>query len=505
MSHPQKPSFGIKHFFKNRLSKPAEAGKKLEPNIYNLDSYFSTTPNPSNPSFNKSYYLKCKDFIDNVSIHIGSELDENTGNIIDLHINPEYQTTPEYPEIVKNMQEIKELYEKLYLNGLRPENHQLTQESKIYPDYYKDLYQKGNKPYELLEQSLGLKHQISEQSDEEFLKTLEKRVAGLVDCQKNPNGQNPGAEVYFEKEYMRESEARDLTLSSKKLPKELIEEKCKAIYYSHDMLEASEKIQSDKTFQDEVIAKYDAFFKDPKEVAYARTFLPQTYFLEDGNIDIAQIKKLITENNRDFRQFVFGFFDTPKFKEIYNLRPFLFEVGGMQQSIDRKVSCHPLVNWTLLLNLLYCKCAIANSKIDFPVRFILPKESYTKVGDDYLDKNKNHVKQIVLRDKIGLTDLFNNSPEDQSKLSAELLGILTIKYFKENFKTKYRELRCWFLFIFSNNDFINKSRRDLISGLHEKIFLVNATLQMVNRGSIAERHNITHTELTFFYNGHILK
>ncbi len=491
MSYPQRQSRGIEHFFKERLSKPAKPGEQLEPNIYNLDSYFSTT---QNPLFNEAYYLKCKYFIDSVSKQIGNELDENKGNIIELYPNPNYQTSPEYPEMLKKMFEIKDLYAKLYLEGLNPANHQRTEDGQIYPDYYKDLYSKGYKPYELLEKSLGLSNEISKQSDSEFLETLEKRVAGLVDCQKNPIGQKPGADIYFEKEYARESAARDLV---DKTTAELIEEKCKAIYYSSDMLKASEKIQSDTIFQNEVIAKYQEFFKDPKEVAYARTFLPNECFLADGNIDIGKVKDLIISNNRDFRQFVFGFFNTPELKKFIELKPFLFEVGGMESSIERKVSCHPLVNWTLLLNLLYCKCAIANSKVDFPVRFILPDKNYTKVDTDYLDANGNLVKKIVLRDKTGLIDLFNVR---KTELSAELIGILTIKYYIFNYEKKRWEIRCWFLYLFKNNEFGNETRRDLINGLHNTILLVNSMLQLVNLGSIAERHNITHTELTFFYN-----
>lgn len=240
-SYPPRQSRGVKDFFEERLSKPAE------PNIYNLDAYFSrnTKINPNanpNPLFNSAYYLRCKSFIDSVRTTIGRELDSNTGHIIDLYTNPDYQAKPEYSEMLKNMQEIKELYKKLYLDGLQSRDHQLTRDGVIYPNYYEDLYQKGNKPYELLEQSLGLKHQISEQSNVEFLETLEKRVVGLKQCQENPNGQKPGADVYFGKEYIRENAPIEPILAAiapstpttPTTPTTLITEKCKLIYYSHD-------------------------------------------------------------------------------------------------------------------------------------------------------------------------------------------------------------------------------------------------------------------------------
>ena len=63
------------------------------------------------------------------------------------------------------------------------------------------------------------------------------------------------------------------------------------------------------------------------------------------------IKALIVLNNRDYRQFIFGMFDEIEY--LRNLKPFLFEVGGMQTSINRRVNCNPLVNWTVFLNLLY--------------------------------------------------------------------------------------------------------------------------------------------------------
>jgi hypothetical protein len=498
LRHQTRPSRGIEHFFEEKLSELAKPGEKLVPNIYNLEEYFKTYPNPL---FNREYYLRCKSFIDSIRTKKGTELDGNKGNIIDLYINPEYQSMH---EIFPKMEEIKELYRKLYLDGLQPVNHQLTPEGKIYPDYYKDLYQKGYKPYELLEHSLGITEDITNQNNALFLETLAKRVEGLAKCARNPEGQKPFAKEYFEKEYSRESEAR----AEGKTEIDLIEEKCKAIYYSQDMLEARHSIQTNETFQQKVIEKYKELFKDPREVVYARTFLPDTetntYFLADGNIDMEKIAELIKSNNRDLRQFVFGFTDDSKFAEIRELRPFLFEVAGMQESINRIVNCSQLVNWALLLNLLYCRCAVANNKIDFPVRFLIPKESYIKVCDDYLDENGNPVKEIVLRDKIGLVHLFNNLSENKSnnqhKFGSELVGILTIKYSKFNNKKNENELRCWFLFIFKNNDKTDAKVSDYISGKREDLFLTNAFLQFINKGGIAERHNVTHTELTFFYN-----
>jgi hypothetical protein len=492
MYRPKNPSFGIQHFFKERLSEPAKPGEKIVPNIYNLDEYFKTN---KNSLFNREYYLRCKTFIDNIISKTGDELDSNTGNILDLHINPEYQSVPDNSEILSKMTEIKELYRKLYLDGLQPVNHQIIREGQIYPDYYEDLYFKNYKPYEKLESELGIPDDITKQTDEQFLETLKKRVEGLQNCIDKQEGQMPGSDEYFKKEHSRESK----TSTTNKTETELIEEKCKAIYYSQDMLEASEKIQTDETFFD-VLAKYEKFFKDPREVAYARTFLPDTstntYFLADGNIDMKKIAELIKSNNRDLRQFVFGFFsDSPEFEYLKPLRPFLYEIGGIQISSGNKVSCSPLVNWSLLLNLLYCRCSIMNAEVPFPVRFILPNLEYTKVGEPRVNNDGNLVRQIVIRNRLGLVDLFDNNVDSNAKF----VGIITIKY---NFKNKSggESLRVWFLFVFKNNNISHNiaDRRDLITGQNHDYFITNSFLQFVNMGSIAERHNITHTELTFF-------
>lgn len=497
---PQKrPSRGIEHFFKETLT------KSNEPTIYNLDEYFTKNPNPN---FNKEEYLRKKAFIIEITKKIGDELDSNEGNIIDV-----FSCDGNTPEDNNELNKIKIQYKQLYLDGLPLEGHKTNRRKQVYPNYYEDLYQKGYKPYELLEQSLGFQNRISNQSDEDFLETLDKRIAGLDTCTKNLQGQKLGADIYFEKELAREKNVSDSTKTKYQTSDAIaiIEDRCKSIYYSHDTLEASERIQTDKSFQDEVFARYEEFFKDSNEVAFARTFLPNSgkynCFLEDGNINMEQVKRLIIENNRDFRQFVFGFTNNKTFEKIRELRPFLFEAAGMQQSINRIVNCSPLVNWTLLLNLLYCKCAIANSKVNFPVRFLIPNESYTKVCDDYLDENKNLVKEIVLRDKIGLVHLFNNLPRETNsisnntldKLGSELVGILTIKYCKYNEKQNNLELRCWFVFIFKNYEKTDDKITNYLSGMREDLFLTNSFLQFINKGSIVERHNVTHSELAFFY------
>jgi cap2 methyltransferase len=491
------PSNGIRHYFYEKLSKDTK-----QPNIFNLETYFQTNPNPG---FNNEYYKSCKTFIEKINLLIGNEINENNGNII-VAFPMDDNTSKDNEELEK----IKALYTELYLEGIiQKPHHKINENNQIYPDYYDDLYIKGYKPYEKIETELGIVTEISKQSDSQFLDTLKKRIDGLKICISNPEGQLPNASEYFEKQLEKEATLLNTSISNRDLKNEesknVIMYQCQKIYYSSDTLHKSKRITTDLEYQTEILNLYSKIYSQPdgKELTFARTFLPGTYFNEDNTIKLEMLKDLIISNNRIYRQFVFGFFDNPEFKYLRKLPPFLYEVGGMQQSIDRKTSCNPLVNWSILLNLLYCRCSIMNSEVAFPVRFIIPDFAYTKVltktgNDGYYDSNGNYIREIVIRDKIGLNDLFDNITPDN--VSTKFIGVVTIKYNYFDRKKDTNSIRVWFLYVFRNNDFKNKSRRDLISGLHSKYFLTNSNLQFVNMGGIAERHNITHTELSYFVN-----
>ena len=83
------------------------------------------------------------------------------------------------------------------------------------------------------------------------------------------------------------------------------------------MLKDSSEITSNIALQTEVFKYYDKWLSETNEIEFAKTFLPSDFFInqktktdyEFKNELLDKIKTLITENNRDSRQFVFGFFN----------------------------------------------------------------------------------------------------------------------------------------------------------------------------------------------------
>ena len=193
-----------------------------------------------------------------------------------------------------------------------------------------------------------------------------------------------------------------------------------------------------------------------------------------------------------YRQYVFGFYDDKELNTIRkSIRPFLLDAGGtLRSSISDKI-CSPFVNWTIMLNLLYCNCAISNDDILCPVRFLIPSPR------EYMDiKQTDTYIEFILREKGKLLDLFNKDKNDK------FIGLITIKYFHD--EKKIKQYRTWFLFIFENTRTMEMNlssgdlRRDSITGVYDRYFIVNSHLKFVNKGSIFEKHNITHSELSFF-------
>jgi hypothetical protein len=166
------PSNGIKDFIQT-LSEDLS-----EKNIFNLESYF-TINRDEDPEFNLEYYLSCKKFINETFTLVGNELDNNEGNIISVYPYPNNTM-----EDTAQLEELKQVYKRLYLDNLSTSNHKLGYKlgyklshklDNIYPNYFEDLLNQNKKTYEEVERELGIKN-IIEQNDNEFLETMKLRI-----------------------------------------------------------------------------------------------------------------------------------------------------------------------------------------------------------------------------------------------------------------------------------------------------------------------------------------
>ena len=474
------PSIGIKDYIE-------KLENSSEPTILNIINYTKNISLKQNANIDDVKYTNFKTFFNSTVEKVSNELDNNKGPIIEAHLPP-YNKINEYTDI---MNEIVNKYKVLYLDNLNDDGkHNFTNENKqeIYPNYLEDLYNQSDKPYVDFEIKHGLKKPIVEQNDKEFFQTLNLRVQGLEECKNKLAGQYESAKHYFNEEYKREKENYENLnypqLSKNKNNKNTqttknannannVNSQCKTIYYNADVLERSQN----NIYKATIYEKFKTLFEKQEEFEFAKTFLPEDYFKDDNKEKfLEKIKELINSNNRDLRQFVFAHTKDETFSKLQELKPFLYEAGGMSSSINYKTSCNPFVNWSIMLNLLYCRCSLSKTKSEVlcPVRFILPEYNEP---------------EFQIRDRDSLIDLFNNDN------NATFLSIITIKFFHEQSKT----YRVWFLYIFKNNKLeLETFKVDTIVGIQVKYFIVNSNLKCVNTDSLFERHNVTHTELTFF-------
>jgi hypothetical protein len=473
------PSNGINHWISNLKT-------NNEPTILNLDTN-NKISFKDKLKINATKYKEFNTFFDSTVKKVSDELDNNQGPIIEFHL----PDTNNNDENNKALTEIVYKYKELYLNNLTNDgNHKLTDKftdkltdkQESYPNYLEDLYKKNDKPYVDFEIKNGITKPIVEQNDDEFLETLKLRIKGLQKCIQNNKNQYEYIQ-YFNNEYNKENKTYD---------SHNVNEQCKSIYYSDKMLKDSSEITRNTELQTEVFKYYDTWLSETNEIEFAKTFLPSDFFInqkkktddEFKNELQDKIKILIKENNRDIRQFVFGFFKDNEFEYLQKLKPFLFEVGGMLKHKTCETSCNPLVNWSIILNMIYSRCSITNTNVLCPVRFIIPSDVISNYN------SHNSTLEFEIRDRYSLINLFNKDTKNN------FIGIITIKYFHEQTQT----YRIWFLYIFDNNNILDldQSKINTITGLQEKYFIVNSNLKFVNTGSLFERHNVTHTELTFF-------
>ena len=76
--------------------------------------------------------------------------------------------------------------------------------------------------------------------------------------------------------------------------------------------------------------------------------------------------------------------------------------------------------------------------------------------------------------------------------NAEFMGMITIKY--DNNGTK----SIWSFFVFKNKDITKHNRFNIITGIHEPVFLCNYRLRYINMYALFEKHAATHYEFLYF-------
>ena len=463
-----------------------------EATIFNLPEYRSGDSN-----FNSKCYNTFYTFYKSVNDKLDTEIINNTGNIINLF------TVDGLTENEKiELESIKNEYYKMYIKPIDNGTYRypiIEKPNKIkYPHFLKDLHNKSNIIYEKYEELLGLYKdkitgkpiRIEEQTNEQLLETLLLRINGLQDCQiyKTEFQENNEKHYYYD-EYMREYEIYQKVINNSNLtPLQKIEEICKNIFYSYDSIDKYQKKKYDFNKIVELFKKNDGI-----EELYSRTFLPNSIFnfneiTKDYELNYNKLKELLDSGDRSNRQFIFGFYTDDFLKTVRELKPFLYEAGGMIHKKDYNDSCHLLVNWSIFLNMLYCRCGITNEIPLCPSRFVLP---FNIIKPSSVKKENNEVIiEFNIRDKIPLLDLFDNNEDTNTKF----LGIISIKYFHE----ETGDIRIWYLFIFKNNNLTLSTRQNTITGVRDNIILCNYQLRQINKYGLFSKHNITHYELLHY-------
>ena len=222
--HPHlHPSFHIKSSQRYLTTKSKDA------TILNLDEYFSFQEKLKN-KFNQKEYDEFKTFNDEVVKKLSKEVDDNTGEIIQCHLfKPELQSKENKDKIMEMYEQYKDTYSVDATKDTRTPTHTppfkttpphktiktTTIEGHTYPLFKEDLYSKNALPYENFEIKYGITKKIEEQTDEEFLDTLGKRIDGLNVCKTDPN-YNEEFKKYFTNEYEKEKTNFDKIIKKKK-------------------------------------------------------------------------------------------------------------------------------------------------------------------------------------------------------------------------------------------------------------------------------------------------
>jgi len=465
---------------------------KYEATIFNLSEY-------KTDKFNSANYEHFLEFYNQTNNQLDNEIKNGEGNIIDLF---KIDGLDENEKL--ELDNIKEEYYNMYIKPLDDKKYRYPSIKKFqnknlkYPHFLKDLHGKSNIIYQKYEELLGLPKdkitekpiRIEEQNDEELMETLKLRIDGLLDCQKyKPESQEDNEKQYYNDQYEREYKKYQEVLNNIDLsPSKKIEEICKNIFYNQDAYNKYYKKTYDFNKITELLTKNNGI-----EELYSRTFLPIEIFdkvnevNKNYKLNYDKLNELLDSGDRNNRQFIFGFYSDDFLKSVRELKPFIYEAGGMIYKKNYNDSCNLLVNWSIFLNMLYCRCGIANETPLCPTRFILPFDIIKPI---IKNQNNEIITEFNIRDKLPLLDLFDENPDTNAKF----LGIISIKYYHE----ETNKIRIWYIFIFKNNNLEISNRQNSITGMREKIILCNYQLRQINMYGLFAKHNIIHYELLHY-------
>ena len=516
-SFPERSSFSYRSSFPDRKSFHISSSNQYlrttkETTILNLDNQKDLKPD-----FNKPYYENFKAFNEKVVKQLVTEVDGNYGDIIQAHI---CDTKNEENKL--KLMEMFENYKKTYIDTITvTAEHKKTNEGKPYPYFMEDLYSKNDIIFKNFEKNIGIDKKIEDQEDSEFLETLGKRIDGLKNCSKDIKYNEQDREYFLiehNKEILNYNEIIDKTQSPE--PNQLSEEinkHCKLITFSPKVskqLENAKNITKTETLIEKIKTLFENKNENNKnEIEYAKTFLPKDCWNIDGSVNNNKIMEIIASGDRNYKQYLYGFFSNKELEFLFKLGLPLYNVGGMLPAFEKPYSCSPLVIWSILLNMIYTKCSTYNTS---PLCFL---RLYLPISDKPIDRNKENITLYDIpknKDKEQniyeifshnqILDLFDGNLEN----NAEFIGIITIKYIynKEKFIRGYNksgnrrkpEYRIWYLYIFKNNDKKKSTRKDTLTGIREDFFCVSQELYYINQGGLFKKDNITYYELLFFKN-----
>ena len=493
----------------NAVSRFSEHYKDVEhATIFNLPNY-KTKDN----KFDEARYNEFMAFYNTINNKLDTEIKpqpgkQQRGNIIDA-----FPVSAEYSTVLEG---IKKEYYEIYLKPIEenttyrvPTILDSQNIRRKYPHFKADMFSKNNLIYQKYEKQMGfpldsngVPIRIEDQTDEQIFELLGKRVKGLKKCLSyKVEDLERSEKTYYETEFERESALyTELKADSSLSISEKVERMCKYIFYNLDSLTKYENSKMQENI-DSIMDNIRIFMEKDNgiEELYARTYLPESCFtIVDGKykLDYAKLRDLILSGDRHYRQFIFGFYIGEKIKFIRDyIKPLLFDAGGMTYKKNHQYTCDLLVNWSLFLNMLYCRCGITNNTALCPIRFILPLDleitkqsrSIDKISDGTINTNTI---RFEMREKQPLLDLF----DDRVDTNAKFIGIISIKYYHE----ETSEIRIWYFFVFENNDETNWQRQNALTGVRDKILLCNYRLRQINMGGLFEKHNITHYELLHY-------
>jgi len=466
--------------------------------IFNLPKY-----KKPEDKFDSARYQSFLEFYEKIKNQLRTEIDSGKGNILDA-----FTYDSQYSD---KLDEMKKEYYNIYLKSIDERTAykagpEITDDNGIrrkYPHFESDLFNKGNLVYQKYEEQLdfpkdtkGKTIKLEHQTDEQVFSLFGKRIEGLKHCQTyNISKQDSLEQEYYQKEYERESSTYESLKSNTQMSfLEKIEKMSKTNFYDYQTLNSYLAGLYNMKLLEEILS-------NPKEELYARTFLPESCFydiLEEGKItkkiNFVKVKELLDTGDRNYRQYVFGNYTDNFLTKLKQTIPFLYDVGGVLEKPNYEDNCNLLVNWTLLLDLLYSRCAISNNTPLAPLRFVLPYNyANPNTFEELAEGNK---KSIIfnVRYRTPMDDIFdNNMPGNAS--NADFVGIISIKYYHN----QTGKIRVWFLFVFKNNNITNRKRTNVITGVREPFFLCNYRLRHINMYGLFEKHSITHYEILYFY------